>query len=540
MMSQRVTMTTSEMPNNSLSWEPLRLTHLKPSFNNNEVALAGCQDLWHKFIIFNAANHKMPTILTAVIVTCEPEVLIPVMYKMENENKCVFLAKCTLVAIENLVKQNLTIMLPSGQVLYMDIVLGFLDTQNLMINPSKAVTHALYYRYEPAKKILNLDNFENDKNLGPMYCPLSAPRVFLFVLRCAKMGILGNARDMKLPVRELSLRNNGITAIMPYEKFFNYHLTKLDLRHNKIDDVDYLRYFSEFRITELWLDGNPLCTRYNTSEEYIQAIKLVFPHLQKLDGISIGVEKKFVPMLQPHYLGDGSRSGLIKQFVKHYFMLFDQEDRIVMHGLYDTDAFFSMTLVTTSNYVHRYLSRLVANNRNLLKFVDYAKCHEFLLQGPERIINALRRHPITVHNLKTFNIDLLHVGSRHAVISVQGLFSYKQLPGSRMSFNRTFIIVAKEDNEYCIVNDQYHIDNAPSIVDNKDLRQEVKEVPIFKPTLFSPSEKEQLLGFLHELTSMNLKFCQRYLEDANWNIRGAIINFMKSYTVNDVPPEAFR
>lgn len=535
-------MTTTEVVKTVPTWEPLRLTHLKPSFNTQESALASRQDLWHKFILFGAGKCKAMEVLRSIIIACEPEVILPVMYKEESPKKSTFLAKCSSIAIESFVKQGLCVTLPNGQDLHMDIVLGFLDTLTLQLNPNMLITQAAYHRYEPTKKVLNLDNFANEKSLGSIYCPISLPKVLHFVLRCTKVGILSNNRDSRLPVRELSLKYNKLTAIILFEKLFNYHLTKLDLRHNEIGDVEYLRYFSEFKISELWLDGNPLCAKYKKCQEYVQAVKNVFPHLQKLDGIVIDTEQKFVPNVQSNFLRGGARICLIKQFVKHYFTLYDQDDRQVMNGLYDRDALYSMTLGFVTNYVHKQITKTFVTNRNLLKFVDYAKCQEFLLRGPEKIISALRSQPSTIHNFKSFRVDLLYDGDSHIAVSVQGLFSFREVPCPPMFFNRTFIIRQKEDHEYCITNDQCYLDGTPansSLGGNSEMKFETRGAPKFVPTVFSVSEKDQLLTFLHELTTMNMKFCQQYLQEANWDIRSAITTFMNMYTVNNVPPEAF-
>lgn len=535
-------MTSTEISESQRDREPIRLTHIKPSFKSQELSLASCQDLWHKFILFGGEKCKMTDVLRSVITACEPEVILPVAYKEESSTKRTFLAKCGPNTIEKLVKQDLCVTLLHGQDLRVDIILGFLDSQTLQLNPNRVITQALYYRYEPTKKVLNLDNFENEKSLGSIFCPISLPKVLHFVLRCTKVGILSNNRDSRLPVRELSLKYNKITAIILFEKFFNYHLTKLDLRHNDIGDVEYLRYFSEFKISELWLDGNPLCVKYNKCQDYVQAVKNVFPHLQKLDGIVIDTEQKFVPNVQGNFLRDGRKACLIKQFVKHYFTLYDQDDRQVMNGLYSRDALYSMTLGPVTNYVHKQIIKAFVTNRNLLKFVDYAKCQEFLLRGPEKIISALKTQPSTIHNFKSFYVDLLYDGDSHLAISVQGLFSFREIPCPPMFFNRTFIIARKEDNEYCITNDQCYFDGTPansnSLVHN-EMRFETRNAPKYTPTVFSVSEKEQLLTFLRELTTMNTKFCYQYLEEANWDIRNAITTFMNMYTVNNVPPEAF-
>lgn len=534
--------TTAATPVKKISWEPLRLTHLKPSFNNHELALAARQDLWHKFIIFDAGKYDKDEVLITVINACEPEVLLPVMYQVEKGGNGTFLTKCSTEAIQNLVKHNLCMITPSNKIFNVDIILGFLSMEDFQLNPTKTVAHALYYRYESARKILNLDNFQKEKSLGSIYCPVAAPRVLLYVLRCAKMGIMGNTREMRLPIRELILRNNGISGFIPFEKFFNYHLTKLDLRCNKISETDYLQYFSEFKITELWLDGNPLCLNYQTSEEYVRSIKNIFPHLQKLDGVIIGIEKKFPPAVQNNYMGDSTKLQLVKQFVRHFFTLYDQDDRIVMNGLYDTNALYSMTIGNAPNYTQKNLNRVFASNRNLLKFVDYAKCQEYLLRGPEKIIAALKKQPPTTHNLRSFQVDLLQQGGKHLVISVQGLFYYKSLIFQLMLFNRTFVIIGKDDNEYSIVNDQCHLDVAPASFttgDNRDIKFEPKDAPRFKPTPFGVDEKNQLVGFLSELSTMNKEFSKKYLEAAEWDIRVAINSFMKAYMVNDIPRNAF-
>ncbi|XP_012255966.2 nuclear RNA export factor 1-like [Athalia rosae] len=530
------------VPGKKNTWEPLRLTHLKPSFNNHELALAARQDLWHKFIIFDAGKYDKDEVLVSIINACEPEFLLPVMYQIDKAGNGTFLTRCNTEAIENLVKQNLCVVTPSEKILKIDVILGFLSMDDLQLNPTKTVAQTLYYKYESGKKILNLDSFQKEKSLGSIYCPVAAPRVLLYVLRCAKMGIMGNIREVKLPIRELALRNNGISSFIPFEKFFNYHLCKLDLRFNELSDVEYLRYFSEFKITELWLDGNPLCMKYTTPEEYIKTIKNIFPHLQKLDGIVIGVEKKLVPIIQNNYIGNGTKLGLVKQFIRHFFTLYDQDDRIVLNGLYDTNALYSMTVGNAPTYTQKNLNRVFANNRNLLKFVDYAKCQEFILRGPEKIISVLRRQPPTTHNLKSLQVDLLHEGTSHLVIAVQGVFYYKSSIFQLMHFNRTFVIIAKEDHEHSIINDQCHFDVAPAAYttgENRDPKFEPKDAPRFKPTLFSNAEKEQLVGFLSELSTMNKEWCKKYLDSAKWDIRVAINSFMKAYMVNDIPRKAF-
>ncbi|XP_034943274.1 nuclear RNA export factor 1-like isoform X1 [Chelonus insularis] len=528
-------MATSSM---NISWEPLRLTHTKPSFNNHELALAARQDLWHKFIIFDVGDYSMETVLDATLASCQPEVLMPMMYHVDRLNKASFLAKCTIAAIDTLVKQGLEIKLPDDHVLKMDIVLGFINMQSLPINQHRVISQVLISRWDSMKKSLNLENFHHEPKLKSIYCPLSSPGVFVFVLKCCKPR-MGNLRDNKLPIRELILKNNGLVGVILYEKLLGFSLTKLDLSFNKIENIDYLRYFSEFKITELCLDGNPLCADYSKPEDYIRAVKNVFPHLQKLDGVVIDVAQKCTPMIQQYFLDDGSRLSLIKQFIKHYFTLYDQNDREVLDGLYESDSFFSFTFGDIANPRHRQLTKVLNLNRNLIKVVDYSRCYKYLFQGSYEIIECLRTLPPTFHDYKSFSIDIIHQGHRYVAFSVQGSFFYREFPVSLL-FNRTFIVVEVEDNEYRIINDQYHIQSGNSTMIENDCLAKLNVVPTFTPVYLGNQEKIQMIGALSNITTMNKTFCREYLENIGWDLRAAFKKFIKAYTVNNIPPHAFK
>lgn len=524
--------------------DPVRLTFQNPLFSPAYYALANRKDIWHKFILFHSGSPQKKDMLDAIILASAPEVLIPTFYQEESNTKASFLARCGAQLIDSLMKYSLQVPLANGEYVRMDIVLGYQTSNELQLNPQNVICRIAQQRYEPMRKSLNLDDFQNDKRLGPVYCSISTPKCLNLALRCARSAILSNTREMKLPVRELSMRSNEFMVFIPQEKFFNFHLTKIDFRDNKLTDFRQLGYFSEFNIMEVWVDGNPLCQKFTRPDDYVRAAKAVFPHLQVLDGVMIGVEKKFVPTIQRHFLGDGSKLPLVKQFVMHYFNLYDQANRSVLNGLYDTGAMFSMTLGPITNFSHMQLLKPFATNRNLLKFVDYAKCHEFLLHGPEDILNTLVRQPKTVHNAKNFQIDLLYQSHNCFSIAIQGYFSFRDYPFPPLAFTRTFIVISKEDNEYCICNDQYHIESVPPdakiLQTNENRGLELRPPPKYTPIPLSNVEREQLLRFLHELTGMNREYCVKGLEKANWDVRTAIKNFMQAYTINEVPFEAFK
>ncbi|KAJ8668060.1 hypothetical protein QAD02_009723 [Eretmocerus hayati] len=526
---------------------PVRLTHKNPLLTAAGIEASNQINVWHKFILYNVNKTEKEMILDAFILMCAPVFIVPVMYKMETENKATFLAFCRSNTIQKLVNQKLKLKIRSAKVIDYDIVLAFLDHKDMQLHPQKIITELLKHRWNrettPKKNFL-LDNFTNDKHLRSLYCPLHIPFVFDNVLRLARSLVnVGNQRDMKLPVRAFILRNNNMESLVHTEKIFSFNFCKLDLRNNNLLDVSALKPFAEYRITELWLDGNPLCNNYKKPHEYINDVKAIFPNLQMLDGECVSVVRSFVPVFHKHFILQKSKLHLVKQFIEHFFTCYDQDDRIVLNGLYDAGAMFSMTLGPVSNNQHKQLLQGFASNRNLLKFVDYAKCCDYLLCGPEKIINALKLEPSTLHVMKYLDVDMMYSSSNYFMVVVQGPYIYRKSNAPPLWFHRTFVVVEKDDNEFCIANDQYHIDNCPNMdeVDISELEIVTDQcIPSFNPTLFSTSEKHQLLQLLQELTSMNLEYCDRYLKEANWDIRQAIKTFMHSYVDNRVPSEAFR
>ncbi|XP_058800794.1 nuclear RNA export factor 1-like [Phymastichus coffea] len=540
----------TEYPSEKIKYiNPVRISHTYPAFaSDEEVEAANQINVWHKFILFDVRKEQKEMVLDRFIEICSPVFFIPVKYTQESETKATFLSFCRSQTIQKLALQKLQFKLKNGKTIYYDIVLSFLSFNDMQLNPQAIISEAIKSRFikdiaiKNFCKTFNLENFSNDPLFTSIYCPIHIPIMFDAILRFSKSVACGNNTRDKLPVKDLILRNNNLDTLLFSEKIFSYHLTKLDVRDNKLRDINLLRPFAEYKIIELWLDGNPLCDEYESVKDYVTAVKSIFPSVQILDGQSIGMEQRYMPSFHKHFIGDRNKISLIKQFVQHFFTCYDQDDRIVLNGLYDATAIFSMTVGQITDNSHKELIKSFATNRNLLKFVDYAKCTEFLLYGPEKIISILRQEPPTLHKLSLLDIDVLHHTSNHFSLSVQGPFIYRKTKASPLWFHRTLIVIAKQDNEYCIVNDQYHIDNCPtSFTDFRNLYiNSGNVVPVYKPLSFSNGEKFQLQKCLQELTTMNPEYSDKCLKEANYDLHRAIRNFMTNYTNNKIPLEAFR
>lgn len=517
-----------------MSSEPLRITFQNLDFASKHLHVARKED-YHKFIVYDAARYKKSAILDAMITACEPDVILPYMYEADKEGKISFVTRCSVNAMKKLVSLGLRLQLNPEVEIVFDIVLGFLTTAEVKYSPQYIISNVLFSRLSSSSKILDLDNFQKDEKLNSLYCPLQIPRVFEHILHMLRSR-LKEQREARLAITKLSLRSNKLHHPLFNDKYLLPSLQVLDLRDNDLTDIAQLRHFADIKISEIWLDGNPLCNQYSTAEDYVKAVKTTFPHIALLDGVTVYSNKKIIPIIQPCYLANGSRTDLIKQFTEHFFTLYDQNDRIVLTGLYDDQALFSMTVGMLTSHVHKRQTQDWALNRNLLKFVDYSKCHEYLLRGSEKIISHLQQQPRTCHDLKHMNVDLLHFEDHHFVISVQGYFGFKDSIALPMYFSRTFVVVAKGESEYCIANDQYYIVSAGPNAKNLKFPKTLEFTPVGS---LSSSEKQQLIVFVQSLSNMNEKYCKKFLDDAGWDIRLAIGNFMKAYTVNNILPEAY-
>lgn len=528
--------------------KPVRITYKNLEVSPAAVEAANCLDVWHKFILFNVDKKDKNEVLENLIRIASPVLFLPVMYTMENNDKATFLTNCRFNTVQKFINQKMELKLASGKIVNYDIVLSFLSYHDMHLDSKKCIADILRARLNKeslGRKTFNLGNFTNDYRLGSIYCPIHLPIIFdqLFRICHSMFQSTTSNRDCKLPIKELILKDNKLEYLPIPEKMLSYHLSKLDLRNNNLHDIGVLKPFHEFKIIEIWLDGNPLCKNYSSPKDYILGVKSVLPSVQIIDGQCIGQEEKKLPVYHKHFISDKIKTELVKQFIKHFFTCYDQGDRIVLNGLYDAGALFSMTVGSIPN-AQKQLIMPFATNRNLLKFVDYARCTENLQYGPEKIIALLRREPPTIHKMKYLDIDLIYSSDNCFTVSVQGPFAYRKNDCPILWFHRTLIVVAKEDNEFCIINDQYHIDNCPASLLESDLSELKIDsddlVPSFNPISFGPAEKYQLLKLMQELTTLNNELSEKFLVDAKWDVRLAIKNFMQNYTNNKIPLEALR
>ncbi|XP_043290128.1 nuclear RNA export factor 1-like isoform X2 [Venturia canescens] len=375
-----------------------------------ERALMAKNDAWHRIMITRGAKYDREMILRTIVSAVEPADLIPVRYQVVGED-AYFIARNCGAALETLCRSNLIISIPNGDSIILTVTLAFASIHELKINIQPIVLAALTRRYNSDLKYLNLDNFHRDPEVErTVYCPLSQPKTLSHTLKLAKTA-LG-------PVEHLSLKRNNLTHLHAMENSNLMSLKSLDIRHNNLLVMNPLSSLKNLSIEELLLDGNPLCENYATEKRYIEAAKLYCPHLKKLDGVDL--EPLKLPTFRDNYYQQGSVSRkIVDQFLTHFF-----------------------------------------ENRNLLDTRDLRKFRRLLYHGGEEIVNAFKKLPETLHDRRNFRYDVMWEDHRRLLVSIEGMFkttSNSSVPNGIYAFSRTFLLVGRVDNEYNVLNDQYHI-----------------------------------------------------------------------------------
>lgn len=500
---------------------------------NHERALMARIDIWHKIKIIRGAQYDKETIFKAILQTVAPADLIPVDYQICGEDSTFIVRNCS-VALENLCKASLIIKNANGDPLVLLLILGIASATDLKINLQPLLLRTVTKRYDAKHKTLNLEYFHRDPNIdNHVYCPLSQLRTSNHVLKLAKSSLP--------PVEHLNLRYNEMSNLSAIENSNLTFIRYLDLRHNNLYNMNMLSPLKNLKIIKLWLDGNPLCENYSSAKQYIKSAKKYCPHLQELDSACIVPN---MPLIYRDYFMDNKKRSLVHQFASHFFNLFDQTDRTVLRGLYHKNAIYSMSFAISAAIAQKIGVGHYVASRNLVrksgKAAKNAEAKKLLHihHGEDDIFTAFSRLPKTYHDKNSFKYDVMYDDDKCLVIGVTGLFKKLSAGINVLSFNRTFVISASFDNEYHILNDQCHIDAAPTEITPDKIVVSVSYDEIV-PNYFSPNEKSTLVTRFEQVTTLNKEWCETYLSEAQWDMKKAITNFMKDYKSAAVPKIAF-
>ncbi|RZC34744.1 nuclear RNA export factor 2-like [Asbolus verrucosus] len=467
---------------------------------------------WHKFLIVNVYGLKRDKVLKILFEHVKPLDLIPLHYTEEGKGAFFFARICGPV-IEKLCNEKLSVRNPfdKNKPFKLKIVLKYTTVSKVKVDLSRNVMKVLQKRFNKSETLC-LNNFSEDPDLTE-YFLLSQPKLLAFVLNVAR-----NLKPKALKLCHNEIKTLDALRIMPAES-----VVSVDLRHNLIRDLAELKHFENFRIVELWLEGNPLCELYD-EYSYVQHVIQHCPKIEKLDGFLL--RQNGVPSFRRNFLCNISAYDVIDQFLEGYFTTYDSKNLTKLESLYHKEALFSMT----AEFFNKPTSQLKTYNsyaRNLLHLPSGSSTN--LCMGRNEILTLFNRLPQLEHDPYSFTVD-----AKCAIIVVTGVFREVPAVEKLLGFNRYFVLECCEDT-YLITNEQLHVFSAlvsqqVTAFKRSNVLQEAQ----------NPTQQNQMINTFVIITNLTKEWAKMFLEECHYNLKHAVLLFVDLYKSDKIPSQGFK
>ncbi|XP_069168462.1 nuclear RNA export factor 1 isoform X2 [Procambarus clarkii] len=506
---------------------------------------------WHKILIRDGGNANKDEVLESIR-NLVHEPFTPILFEAEGKN-LVFYLEDNGRAAQAIVQTSRRITLPSGVRISLMSNRSPPPNRPVAANQHDSLKRIMSDRYSPELKRLTLKNFHNDANLikEGIFCPL---------YRQPNLQLVVDIIVENIPqVEEIDLSHNKINNLDALGCVVTScpNLQKLDLGKNKLLNMDSLNQLAGLNLTELTLEGNPLCDKFRETEVYISAVRKLFNKVLYLDGqelpkpigFEVDEDDSKIPKSVPAYFVLPDVKDLVLQFIEQYYQIFDTEDRKPLEAAYSKNALFSLTCHFPDTGPGARLSNLyISDNRNLKKVFASDQRHKLVFQGRSTIGCVLRQLPSTVHDPPSFTLDVPVADPKLIVVTLSGVFRQHadRNPPIR-SFTRTLTIIP-EGTGFCICNEQLFITRATidqvkrafktPIVPVENIQPVPENVPVPQQDTLVPLQEAMILKF-SEASGMLPQFSQVCLEQNAWDFNKAGEIFTKLKAENKIPPEYF-
>lgn len=408
------------------------------------------------------------------------------------------------------------------------------------------IKHVMHKRLR--NDVLDLNGFKDDPLFEKMIVPMNTKFTLSLILELAK-------RENEAITR-INAQGNGFVDLRGFQTIHLFKkLITLDLRNNKIKSLEGINQSPA--VKELLLDGNPICSDFKDSHSYICEVMRSFYVLEWLDGIKIDQDKQLVTM--QNYFVKRDAYNFAEEFIKTFFNSYDSFERKMLAQLYDDKSIFTLSIYCTidrSHFSTQHVGTRIQHYardhaRNILILSDMERATANVVVGVKGIIKVFEQLTKTNHNFVSFCVDVPVFDPNHmVVITVTGIFEeHGQLLNEKslsLGFSRTFILHPKENNEYCIANDQLFIHSlTPAQKEESDVNryQPANENQIAKlcaelmPNEFE--EKKLKLILFQELTELKREECIQQLEESFWDIKVALATFTTLMDSHSIPDSKF-
>ncbi|XP_058792384.1 nuclear RNA export factor 1-like [Phymastichus coffea] len=503
---------------------------------------------WYKIIIQQGNKYTKEFVLSNLLSMMAPCTFTPIAYKI-RDNDAVFYVEGFNVA-NKLNNCDKRISCTDGSKLGLRVFPG---QPRIQIDDAlkERLKLAMAKRYNQETCALDLSKFHQDSDLASEYfCPLDRSNILQVVLNIVHEHIPG-LLALKLDSNKLqNIDRLGTLA----DKFENLKI--LYIGDNKIKEVSHLNALRNLQLEELYLEGNPLCSKYkNKKEEYINDIRKSFPKLLKLDGVDLpppilfDVEDPVIrlPPTQKIFIAQSNTKAyaIASQFFQQYFLVFDSESRQPLLDAYHENALFSMTV----NVLPRF-SPYHNENCNILRVTEASRRHKLKKYGKLPIVSFISEMPRTKHDLNSFTMDLCIATEGMIFISLTGLFKELNSKDNKellRYFDRQFII-APEGAGFCVHEEHLSVSNATPaqkkkadtlVPEQPTPGPSTAPAPIANAAALTEEMKQHMAIQLSQHTKMMPEWSYKCLEEVQWNYDNAQLAFREALSLNKIPPNAF-
>jgi len=387
---------------------------------------------------------------------------------------------------------------------------------------------------------------------------LRSMNIVIKVKFASQMALLLNtlkkicSEDEAYQIASIDLSKNQLYNLEGVKHLVSYfpNIKKVLLSNNQISHLNELSKIEDWNITNLYLDENPFCSKFDSQVTYISEIRDIFPDLDTLDSkaltppVKFDLAKQKLPEDQGHNLSllpNDQAKDFVGQFIFQFFKAFD-EDKTQLKTLYNSNSIFTLSIPSSprgpSLNAYFNLSRNLRTKKRVEK-VSRTIC------GIERIVNELSTLPNTKHNTDSFVVDVTMCMPKMIAFVVEGLFQEEKVPQEVVTraFSRSFVCILHQEPQLKmeVINDQLYIRNS-TVAErkNKLISIKTKKAPSNPsvPSSLTSSEKEELVAKFSLESKMNIKFSLECLQANNWDYNKAAQDFLTKK--DSIPPEAFQ